>query len=68
MPEKSKHHVLFSGNHEYLLVDGDLRRAFVSRPLVNGARPSELWVARPAGEFALRSMRLQAGLPECSKR
>jgi hypothetical protein len=64
MPEKSKGHRLFVGNWEYLMVGDALHRANISRTFVKGVRPSELWVGAPAAEFALRAIRLQAGLRE----
>jgi hypothetical protein len=64
MPAKSKGHVAFIADHEYRMVDGSLYRADVRQTMVNGARPGELWAAKPAGEFALRVLRLGAGLRE----
>ncbi len=39
MPAKSKGHVAFIGDHEYMMVDGSLYRADVRQTMVNGARP-----------------------------
>jgi hypothetical protein len=64
MPAKSKGHVAFIGDHEYMMVDGSLYRADVRRTMVDGARQGELWAAKPAGEFALRVLKLGADLRE----
>ncbi len=55
------------GAWEYLMVGDSLHRASLQRPVVAGFRSSELWVGAPV-EFALRVLRLQAGLPEREKR
>ena len=64
MPAKSKGHVAFIGDYEYRMVDGSLYRADVRQTMVNGVRLGELWAAKPAGEFALRVLKLGAGLRE----
>jgi len=62
---KSKGHVEFIDRHEYYLIDKQLYRAEISRPLESDGRRLGQFVTTGHGaEFALRMARLAAGEPE----